>query len=30
MIARRGASLPVIDDKSPEEILGYDQDGVPR
>ena len=29
-IARRCASLPVIDDRSPEEILGYDEDGVPR
>lgn len=30
VIARRCASLPVIDDRSPEEIVGYDQDGVPR
>ena len=29
-IARRCASLPVIDDRSPEEILRYDEDGVPR
>ena len=29
-IARRCASLPVIDDRSPEEILGYDENGVPR
>ncbi len=28
-IARRCASLPVIDDRSPEEILGYDENGVP-
>ena len=29
-IARRCASLPVIDDRSPEEILGYDEHGVPH
>jgi antitoxin VapB len=29
-IARRCASLPVIDDRLPGEIPGYDEDGVPR
>jgi antitoxin VapB len=29
-IALRCASLPVLDDRSPEEILGYDEHGVPR
>ncbi len=29
-IARRCASLPILDDRSPEEILGYDEHGVPR
>jgi antitoxin VapB len=29
-IARRCASRPVIDDRSPEEIIGYDDRGLPR
>jgi len=29
-IARRTAELPMQDPRSPEEILGYDEDGVPR
>ena len=29
-IARHCASLPVIDRRSPEEILGYDENGIPR
>jgi len=29
-IALRCASLPVLDDRSAEEILGYDEHGVPR
>jgi antitoxin VapB len=29
-IGRRCASLPVLDDRSPDEILGYDDAGVPR
>ena len=29
-IALRCASLPVLDDRSAEEILGYDESGVPR
>ncbi len=28
-IARHCASLPVLDDRSPEEILGYDNRGLP-
>lgn len=28
-IRRRCASLPVLDDRSPEEILGYDEQGLP-
>jgi antitoxin VapB len=28
-IGRRCATLPVIDERSPEEILGYDEDGLP-
>ncbi len=28
-IARHCASLPVLDDRSPEEILGYDEQGLP-
>ncbi len=28
-VARRYASLPVLDDRSAEEILGYDGDGLP-
>jgi antitoxin VapB len=29
-IAKHCASLPVLDDRSAEEILGYDRDGLPR
>ena len=29
-IARRCASLPVLDDRSADEILGYDEKGLPR
>ena len=29
-IRRRCAALPVLDSRSPDEILGYDGDGVPR
>lgn len=29
-IALHCASLPALDDRSPEEILGYDETGVPR
>jgi antitoxin VapB len=29
-IARRVAALPVLDNRSDEEILGYDKDGLPR
>ena len=29
-IALECASLPVLDDRSPEEILGYDEHGLPR
>lgn len=29
-IAARCASLPVLDSRSPDEILGYDEDGLPR
>jgi antitoxin VapB len=28
-IGRRCASLPVFDDRSPDEILGYDESGLP-
>lgn len=28
-IAREFASLPVLDDRTPDEILGYDEDGLP-
>lgn len=28
-IARRAAALPVLDDRSPDEIVGYDDDGLP-
>ncbi len=28
-IAQRCAALPIIDDRSAEEILGYDDDGLP-
>ena len=29
-ITRRAAALPRLSDKSPEEIIGYDEFGVPR
>lgn len=29
-IAKRCAALPVLDARSPEEILGYDDTGLPR
>jgi antitoxin VapB len=29
-IGRRCATLPVLDSRSPEEILGYDPHGIPR
>ncbi len=29
-ISRRCASRPVLDDRSDEEIIGYDEYGVPR
>ncbi len=29
-IGERCAALPVLDDRSPEEILGYDERGLPR
>jgi antitoxin VapB len=29
-IARRFASRPVIDNRSPDEIIGYDERGLPR
>jgi antitoxin VapB len=29
-IARHCAALPVLDARSPDEILGYDQNGLPR
>jgi antitoxin VapB len=29
-IARRSALRPVIDDRSPDEIIGYDERGLPR
>jgi antitoxin VapB len=28
-IGRRCATLPAIDERSPEEIIGYDEDGLP-
>lgn len=28
-IARLSASRPVLDDRPPDEILGYDEDGLP-
>jgi len=30
IIGRRCAALPVLDNRSPEKIIGYDQRGVPR
>lgn len=29
-IARRCAALPVLDPRSPDEIIGYDERGLPR
>lgn len=29
-IARRVKALPVLDDRTPDEILGYDENGLPR
>ncbi len=29
-IAHRFSSLPVLDDRSDEEIVGYDENGIPR
>jgi antitoxin VapB len=29
-IALRAAALPVLDPRSPDEILGYDEKGLPR
>jgi antitoxin VapB len=29
-IGRHCAALPVLDDRSPDEILGYDEHGLPR
>lgn len=29
-IARRAASLPVLDPRTPDEIIGYDEFGLPR
>jgi antitoxin VapB len=29
-IRRRWSEMPVIDDRSPEDILGYDDHGLPR
>jgi len=29
-IARHCSSLPVVDSRSPDEILGYDETGLPR
>jgi len=29
-IARHCAALPVLDDRAPDDILGYDDRGVPR
>lgn len=28
-ISRRARTLPVLDDRSPDEILGYDENGLP-
>ena len=28
-IGRRCAALPVLDDRTPDEIIGYDEDGLP-
>jgi antitoxin VapB len=29
-IRKRMARYPVLDDRSPDEILGYDENGIPR
>jgi antitoxin VapB len=29
-IRRRWSEMPVVDDRTPEEILGYDEHGLPR
>jgi antitoxin VapB len=29
-IRRRWSEMPVLDDRTPEEILGYDEHGLPR
>ena len=29
-IQRRLASLPVLDPRSPDDIIGYDENGIPR
>jgi antitoxin VapB len=29
-IRRRCAALPVLDDRTPDEIIGYDEHGLPR
>ena len=29
-IRRRWSEMPVLDDRKPEEILGYDEHGLPR
>jgi antitoxin VapB len=29
-IARRAAALPLLDARTPEEIIGYDENGIPR
>lgn len=29
-IAKRYESLPILDDRSPDEIIGYDENGLPR
>jgi antitoxin VapB len=29
-IPRRWSTMPVLDDRMPEEILGYDEHGLPR
>jgi antitoxin VapB len=29
-IGKRCAALPVLDPRSPDEILGYDENGIPR
>jgi len=29
-IRRRWSEMPVVDDRTPEEVLGYDEHGLPR